>query len=166
MSKLLPVLLALIGLGAGAGAGYALKPAPEHGEEVHPPKAEDGHGTADSHAAPKHEETDPSVEFVKLNNQFVVPVVEDSRVAALVVLSVSLEVALGERANVYQMEPKIRDVFLRVLFDHANVGGFNGTFTATTNMTALRLALLESARRVMGPVVRDVLIIDIVRQDT
>jgi len=176
MSKILPLLLALFGLAAGAGAGYVLRPAPDQGAggthfgakgPDHAPKKNDGHGAADGdHGEDARDAGETSVEFVKLNNQFVVPVVEDARVAALVVLAVSLEVATGERANVYQMEPKIRDAFLSVLFDHANAGGFRGTFTASTNMTALRLALLESAQRVMGPVVQDVLIIDIVRQDS
>ena len=68
-------------------------------------------------------------EYVKLNNQFVVPVVEDGRVAAMVVLSLSLEVEAGNTEAVYQREPKLRDAFLQVLFDHANVGGFCGSFT-------------------------------------
>jgi len=160
MAKILPVLLALVGLAIGAGAGFMLKPdtAPTpHAEEAHDPPAEE-------HDTP--EAVDETVEFVKLNNQFVVPVVENDKVAALVVLSLSLEVTLGERANVYQLEPKFRDAFLRVMFDHANSGGFRGTFTASTNMTALRLALVEAARSIMGSDVRDVLIIDLVRQDT
>ncbi len=63
------------------------------------------------------------------------------------------------------MEPKLRDVFLRVLFDHANAGGFSGSFTKTTRMNTLRMGLLEAAQKALGPVVSDVLIVDVVRQD-
>ena len=62
--KLLPILLALVGLGIGTGAGLLLRPAAEeHASE----------GDAE-HAAPD-EEAEPEVppEYVKLNNQFVVP---------------------------------------------------------------------------------------------
>lgn len=58
-------------------------------------------------------------------------------------------------------------MFLRVLFDHANAGGFRGTFTDGSTLVALRRALLEAARSAMGAEgVLDVLITDIVRQDS
>ncbi|WP_372604662.1 flagellar basal body-associated FliL family protein [Actibacterium sp.] len=160
MKFILPLLLALIGLGVGAGAGMFLKPDADLAEDhATPPPKNDGHS---DHAEP----TEDTVEFVKLNNQFIVPVVENERVSALVVLSLSLEVDLDERARVYQLEPKLRDAFLSVMFDHANSGGFRGVFTASSNMSALRLALLEVAKKILGPQVHDVLIIDLVRQDT
>jgi len=163
MAKLFPLILAALGLAIGAGAGYALKPATDNNT---PTKATDTHDSA-SVSAPTAEPVAPdNVEYVKLNNQFVVPVMEQDRVTALVVLSLSLEVTLGERETVYQVEPKLRDAFLQVMFDHANAGGFKGVFTKSTNMSALRMALLETAQKILGPKVSDVLIIDMVRQDT
>lgn len=163
MRRLLPILLALIGLGAGAGAGLALRPAPDEHAEINPC------GDVDSHAEkePTPAADDPAAvrDYVKLNNQFVIPVVEDEMVYALVVLSLSLEVTTGGQELIYQREPKIRDAFLQVLFDHANSGGFDGAFTNGRNMTILRDALRESAKSTLGKVVTDVLIIDIVRQD-
>jgi len=168
MGKLLPVILALIGLGAGVGAGLALRPADipvaeaaavttdAHGETAAAPEAtpaETGHGEA------------TTSDFVKLNNQFIVPVVKDGDVRALVVLSLSLEVGPGETEAVYQLEPKLRDVFLQVMFDHANAGGFDGTFTTGPRMSALRQSLFEAARGVLGDMVSDVLITDMARQD-
>jgi hypothetical protein len=55
---------------------------------------------------------------------------------------------------------------LQVLFDHANSGGFNGSFTDGANLVLLRKALLEAALRIFGKDVTDVLIVDILRQDT
>lgn len=106
------------------------------------------------------------MEYVKLNNQFVVPVVTDKMVSALVIMSLSLEVGLGMTEKVYAAEPKIRDALLQVLFDHANAGGFEGAFTATANMEALRAALLEAVHGVLGSAVHQVLVSDIIRQDT
>jgi hypothetical protein len=164
---LLPLILALAGLGAGVGAGLFLKPeeAPEEaGEAV----AAEGHAAGEDAplGSEEHVEDGAGPEYVKLNNQFVVPVVQEGRVAAMVVLSLSLEVEAGNTEAVYQREPKLRDVFLQVLFDHANVGGFSGSFTDGSNLVILRTSLKEAAALVLGTTVRDVLITDIARQDS
>ena len=71
----------------------------------------------------------------------------------------------GAAAEVYKVEPKLRDEFLQVMFDHANSGGFSGTYTDGANLLLLRKALLESAKGVLKDLVSDVLIVEIVRQD-
>ena len=166
MGKILPIILALVGLGAGVGAGLALRPAPEPAAEpaqaAEPPPGE----AAPSEPAPGDPQAAAAPDYVKLNNQFVVPVIQDGSVAALVVLALSLELSSGGPELVYQREPKLRDAFLQVLFDHANTGGFDGNFTSGRNMQLLRSALLEAAQKVLGTSVTDVLIVDVVRQDT
>ncbi|MCL4762186.1 MAG: flagellar basal body-associated FliL family protein [Burkholderiales bacterium] len=174
MRRLLPVLLALLGLLAGGGAGFLFRPSPEAAAPAGPggePATEGGPAAeppakAVAEPAAADPEASPAHEYVKLNNQFVVPVVENDEVAALVILSISLEVAPGMTEQVYAREPRLRDSFLRVLFDHANAGGFGGPFTRSSNMDILRGALLEVARASLGAAVSDVLIIDIVRQDS
>lgn len=169
MGKLLPLILALVGTGAGVGAGVALRPEPQaeakaDGELAHPcGEAAEG---SEAGKGDKTSDPDAAVDYVKLNNQFVIPVVTEGAVSALVVLAMSLEVVEGSREAVFEREPKLRDAFLQVLFDHANAGGFNGAFTDSAPMKILRRALREAAHKVMGEAVRDVLIIDIVRQDT
>lgn len=165
MRKLIPIILALIGLAGGGAAGYFLRPPPEEAGLAEnpcgnvPQSAE--HGSEEAPA-----EGEPTSEYVKLNNQFVIPVVEQGRVASLVILSLSLEVKVGGTEKVYAAEPKLRDSLLQVLFDHANSGGFRGAFTETANLDDLRQTLLEAARQVLGSEVSGVLISDIVRQDT
>lgn len=150
MAKLLPLLLALIGLGAGIGAGIALRPAHDAAEATQKPS----------------EEAVPVTDFVKLNNQFVVPVVEEGRVVSLVIMSLSVEVSAGNTEAIYAREPKLRDMLLQVMFDHANAGGFKGVFTDGANLILLRKALLEATQNVMGDIAKDVLISDIARQDS
>lgn len=157
--KLLPGLLAMVGLAGGLGAGLLLRPAAEA------PAAEN----EDSHSAAPEDHTDADAtgsEYVKMNNQFVIPVLEGGRVSAMVVLSLSLDVTTGNTETVYQREPRLRDAFLQVMFDHANVGGFSGSFTDGSNLVTLRGSLKEAADMVLGPVVRRVLITDIARQDS
>ena len=101
-----------------------------------------------------------------MNNQFVVPIVADDRVAAMVVLALSIEVPSGMSDIVFRREPKLRDSFLQVLFDHANMGGFDGAFTSAEVLGRLRTALREVAEKDLGrDVARDILIVEIARQD-
>ena len=150
IAKLLPIILIVLGLLAGLGGGIALRPSGEQaaGEDT---------GT---------EQTPAVTEFVKLNNQFVIPVVEDGRVASLVIMSLSVEISVGNTEAIYAREPKLRDALLQVMFDHANAGGFKGVFTDGANLILLRKALLEVSQKVMGELVKDILISDISRQDS
>ncbi|MEL6839623.1 MAG: flagellar basal body-associated FliL family protein [Pseudomonadota bacterium] len=162
---LLPILLLLTGVGSGVGAGFAFKPEPVAGEDL----LADGHPCGDPDDVAKEDVSDEipeEREYAKLNNQFVVPILEDGRVAALVVMSLNVEVTVGGRTAIFAAEPKLRDGFLQVMFDHANIGGFSGNFTTGTNMRALRNELLRVAQDVAGNIVTDVLIIEIVRQDS
>lgn len=175
MARLVPLLLALLGLVAGGGAGFLLRPepAPPAAEAANPcgdatapvvtPPTEAGHGGGQDGG--HGDAASGGTDFVKINNQFVIPVVHDSDIAALVVMSLSLEVASGQTEAIYQREPKLRDVFLQVLFDHANAGGFDGVFTQLGRMDSLRAALTEVAQGAVGPQVVDVLITDLARQD-
>lgn len=148
MKKLLLPLIGLVALLAGAGGGYVLRP----------------HTAAE--AEPPPEETVVPPDYVKLNNQFVVPVLEKGQVVSMVILSLSLEVVPGTSERVYEIEPKLRDAFLQVLFDHSNAGGFRGSFTDGANLVLLRKALLEAAQAILTDKVSDVLIVEIVRQDS
>lgn len=150
--KLLPLVLALIGLGVGTAAGLFLRPTPEPD-----PAAEEVTAPVDPALVP---------DYVKLSNQFVVPLVEKERITAMVILTLSLEVTQGTSEQVYAREPKLRDAFLQLLFDHANTGGFRGSFTDAANLVILREGLREIAQKVLGDSVSDVLITDIVRQDS
>lgn len=161
--KLIPVVLALVGLGAGMGTGLVLRPSPEPAADQDAKSSEGDHATLAAEP-----ELDPAniPDYVKLNNQFIVPVLKDGRVVSMVIVSLSLEVAQGTTDSVFAREPKLRDAFLQVMFDHANTGGFRGSFTDAANLVVLRTALLEMAKTILGDTVSDVLIVDIVRQDS
>ena len=132
ISKLLPILLALVGLGIGVGAGIFLRPAHEPATE-HSGEGAVAEASGEPGAAPTEGAETPK-----------------------------------EHAGdaVYAREPKLRDALLQVLFDHANSGGFRGSFTDGANMILLRKALLEAAQSHVGEIVTGVLISDIARQDS
>lgn len=164
IKKLFPILLALVGLTAGVGGGMALRPDPEI-VSIDPCGDMETSSTHAENASTEEENVDSTYEYVKLSNQFVVPDLEDGRVAAMIVLSLSLETTTGAREAIFLREPKLRDAFLQVLFDHANTGGFKGAFTDSSTMTSLRNALTEIAQKTIGDEINDVLVVDIVRQD-
>jgi hypothetical protein len=156
---LIPVVLLLLGLGGGVGAGLLLS---------NPPPADI---VAETESTPEviDDPSGPSpsglTEFVRLNNQFVVPIVRNGTVRSLVVMSLTLEVDLGNNQTVFSQEPRLRDSFLQVMFAHANAGGFDGSFTQAVTMAPLRAALRDAARQALGAIAHDVLIVDITRQD-
>jgi len=169
LTKLLPLIFLIFGSGVGVSAGLYLAPEPLFIE------GESTNGNSHSGAKKTHASlTDPhgntvgslATEFVKMNNQFVIPVVENETIAALVVVSLNLETLVGNSEQVYAREPKLRDAFLRVLFDYANMGGFHGSFTSAQRLDLLRSTLLDVARKELGRDVIDVLIVEIIRQDT
>jgi len=167
MRLLLPILSILVGVGAGAGAGIFLGETEDKSCEVADCDTSAAKATATDRKAAEADATDDGelTEFVRLQNQFVIPVVRDELVRSLVVMSLSLEVTAAGVDSVYSREPKLRDAFLRVLFDHAHVGGFDGTFTESSRLSSLRVALLEAAQATLGAEVHDILITDIVRQE-
>ncbi|MEP2717377.1 flagellar basal body-associated FliL family protein [Pseudophaeobacter sp.] len=171
IAKLLPVILLIVGTGVGIGAGIMLAPAPE---------PEVAHSTGDNMGDDiDHAEEEPmeeveldedglpttNREYVKIDNQFVIPVVERDNLSSLVVIALSLEVKPGVGERIHILEPKLRDAFLQVLFDHANMGGFRGAFTRSDVLNPLRTALREAAQKELGSGVYDVLIVEISRQD-
>lgn len=173
MLRILPVLLVLLGLGAGVGAGLLLAPSPEVAGECVPEEGaecpeDQSQGAAQAAGQPAGV-GDPAqgdaVDYVRLNNQFVIPVIAGDGVSALVVISLTLEVTAGTNTLVFDREPRLRDAFLQVLFDFSYTGGFDGPFTQGANMATLRRALREKGQSIVGPEVRDVLIVDIVRQE-
>ena len=169
MKKLLPILLLLVGLGAGGGVGWVLRPATDHTPAAAAHGETEGHAAqaeSTGHDAPVYQPAPADTETVRLPNQFVVPVIVDGRVTSMVVIGLALDLASGHDFNLARDEPRLRAVFLQLLFDHANIGGFNGIFTSGEALLALRRTLIEAARREVGPEVHDVLITELLRQES
>ena len=163
---LVPLAALVVGLGIGAGGAILTKPAPPEDAAGASTGAEGTEGKAMAAGKPAPPRSpDEVTEFAPIGNQFVVPVLREGKVRALDLVSITLEVAEGSAGEVFSIEPRLRDAFLQVLFDHANAGGFDDRFTQADRMSLLRQALGEAAGRMLGPVLRNVLIVDIVRQE-
>lgn len=171
MKKLIPIILILVFAGAGVAAGLMLKPDEEMAiAEMGPcgddPNAHDQGKEATAQVSEKPKPLgDVTYDYVKLNNQFIVPMIKGDVVRSIAIVALSIEVKEGASDKVYAVEPRLRDSFLQALFDHASLGGFDGDFATTENLLRMRRSLKQSAVAVLGDVVNDVLVTDIARLD-
>lgn len=167
IKKLIPLVFAILGTGCGVVIGLLAMPSKEVDaqslEAENCLKVESGF-EENKKSSERGGETE-NREYVKLNNQFVVPIMGEKRVESLVVASLSIEISGGSTEEVYAKEPKLRDAFLQVMFNHANIGGFDGAFTSGQRMDVLRSALFDVAKKILENDVSDVLITEIARQD-
>ena len=101
-----------------------------------------------------------------MDKPFVVPIFKDDKVTAMVVVSLALETEAASASKIEGLKPRLRDSFLKVMFRHANSGGFDGSFTGGRKMEDLKSALRAAAKEVLHEKpVGEVLITEIARQD-
>ncbi|MFV0292523.1 MAG: hypothetical protein ACK5II_04615 [Paracoccus sp. (in: a-proteobacteria)] len=184
--KLLPVLALLLVVTAGLLGGEYLRP--EGGKNDISASAHDGQTdeTADGnddHAASKVAgdagwdpgDTKPDgkedakgqsagVAHYRFPSQFFVPVMRGDQLNGMMVLTLTVEMPAALEEDVYKLEFRLRDAFLRTLLIQANTGGFDGNYTTEPRMRRLREALMKTADEVSDGIVTDVLIEDIARQ--
>ena len=149
MAKILPILLMLLGLPGAWGAGFCCAPRPprSRAKSLRPPPIEA-----------------PVTDLYELEGQFLVPLSRMGASAPSWSSNWRWRLTMPPALTVADKEPLLRDRMLQILFDHANIGGFEGMFTANNNMALLRKSLLEAATQVMGDdVVFEVLITNILR---
>ena len=160
LKKLLPLFGLLLGLAGGGGAALVLAPA-----EKPDPVAEDADAAHEDEPTSDHAEAPQNTEIVKLPNQFVVPVILQNRVRAMVILSVALEVESGAADRVRTLEPKLRDTFLAELFNLAALDGFKDQLITRETLDLVKVALTERSKSILGLDHVTVLITDMARQD-
>lgn len=164
MKLLIPLLLALAGLAAGAGAGWYMRPPPPPAASAAPENGAEGAAGMAHAATPRPEST--SSETLPMTGQFLVPLVAGGGMHAVVVIGLALELPTDHGVTLSRHEARLRAGFLQALFDHANLGGFEGVFTSGENLLNLRRRLRDIAREELGDTVRDVLITELMRQES
>jgi hypothetical protein len=133
-----------------------------HGDDAKGKKAKPsskGHGSKDDYAE------SGDTEYVKFKRQFVVPVVKNQSVDALILINLGLEVPAKRQDDVFRMEPRFRDAFIRELLQLSDRGYFDEELTSPATYEVLRETLARAAKEIDKEGVKDVLILDLTRQD-
>jgi len=123
MKKIIvPILLLGLGTGAGIGAAIFLKEEPVAQDQAHAVDCVAPQNTQELEEMLTEPDPDDvvSAEYVTLDNQFVVPIVKDDKIDALIVLTVNIEVPAGGKDIVTLAEPKLRDK-ISVIFLTASI---------------------------------------------
>ncbi len=168
MKKILPILLVLIGIGGGGAAGFFLKPAPPEpdSDEAMGEASGQGEGVDTLHGGGDADAAEPAERsFVKIGRQTIIPVVEGGETRALMLFELAVDVPAARSDDVHEMEPRLRDAFLRELFKMAYTGAFLTNFTDDRVIEELRRNLTRAAQRHLGKDATEVLILDVMRQE-
>lgn len=106
-----------------------------------------------------------SSDYMKFKRQFVVPVMKDQAVEALVLLNLGLDIEESKRDEIFRKEPRFRDAFIRELLQLSDDGYFNAEMTSPDTYEVVREALYRAAKSIQDKGINDVLILDFSRQD-
>jgi flagellar FliL protein len=187
MQKIIALAIVLAGIGGGLALGVALRPgdAPDGqdgvttraggqggedsaenaaGNDAAEPVGADSGNERNSEAGGDGE-AGADREYIKAGRQIVVPVVNKGETKALMMFDLAIGVPRTMAGRTSAAEPRLRDAFLRVLFEMSYTGAFSSTYTDERVVDELRGKLLAAARRVVGDAVGEVLILDILRQE-
>lgn len=182
MKKLIfPILLILVVIGGAVGGDFLKTRANASHVEAHAdassePRKKAGQGDVSNKKKKEgHEKsgkqkeglpyTSETEQYLKFKRQFVVPVMLDGRIDALVIMNLNLVLGSDAPANAYSLEPKLRDALTRELLNLSNQGVFGEGLTSAKNYEVVRKTLLSASQSVMPDGVKDILILDIARQE-
>jgi len=139
----------------------------DEGGDSHGKKKSGGHGEESSggHGDEGGYGNSGETDFIKFKRQFVVPVLKDDAVEALILINLGLEVPANERDNMFRLEPRFRDAFIRELLQLSDDGYFDQELTSPDTYEVLRETLARAAGDISEGGVKDILILDLSRQD-
>ena len=188
MQKTMALVLLLGGIGGGLALGVVMRPgdAPR-GQDVavtgRGSSSDEGQGAEDSAGDDATEpvgaesgnerysesggegEARADREYVRIGRQIIIPVVNKGETQALMLFDLAIAVPRIMAERTQAAEPRLRDAFLRVLFEMSYTGAFSSTYTDERVVDELRGKLRAAARRLVGDAVDEVLILDIMRQE-
>ena len=182
MKQLVPLAVAAVFIaGGGAGALFlkgglggtaeasSASDGGGHGESAksdgHGAKAEKGgHGEAKGghggDAAASGEIT-----YYRFSREFVIPIIENGKVDALVILNLNLEVDSALSQQLFSMEPKLRDNIMTTLIKLSADDRTLHSITDVENYETLRSMILTNLQSAVPHGIENVLILDMAKQE-
>ncbi|PHS37761.1 MAG: hypothetical protein COA91_09375 [Robiginitomaculum sp.] len=105
------------------------------------------------------------ITYMKFKRQFVIPIMDKGKIKSLVILNINLELDKSAPQSAYTLEPKLRDAIMRELLALSHAGAFSDDLTSAETYDKLRSSLLDASQAVLKKGVKNVLILDLMRQD-
>ena len=133
---------------------------PEKSGHDAPAPKKNAHGEKSHGSAPSSD-----VDYFKFSREFVVPIIRDGKVASLIILNINLEVDGSLTDELFSLEPKIRDNIMTTLIQLSNDGSTLVAISDVQNYESIRATLLMNLGKVVPSGIRNVLIVDMGKQD-
>lgn len=173
MKLIITSIVAIIFVALGSFAGVMLKPAVE--VSAAPSSAEAGKEEGDypkekKDAKKKGGDYDKGSSsgdsaYYKFSREFVVPIMRDGQVKSLVILHISLETDSSTSDALFSEEPKLRDNIMTTLIGLSNDGRTLEDLTDINNYETMRSLILMNLKDAIAPGIKNVLIVDVAKQD-
>lgn len=195
MKFILPSIVAAVGVLAGTFGGNMLRGSPAedvahvsdeetHGSDEsgkkddHGSGKDGGHGGKDEKGKKEKGKKDKKgsgghgsdgssgdVSYFKFSREFVVPIMSEGSVRALVILHIQLEVDSEISSSLFSMEPKLRDNIMSTLIGISHDGKLFDNLTDPESYESIRALILENLQKVKSEGIDNILIVDLARQD-
>ena len=170
MKLIITSIVAIIFVALGSFAGVMLKPAvevsatPSSEEAGSEGKAEKKDAKKKSDSYDKAASSGDSA-YYKFSREFVVPIMRDGQVKSLVILHISLETDSATSDELFSEEPKVRDNIMTTLIGLSNDGRTLEDLTNINHYETMRSMILMNLKDAIAPGIRNVLIVDVAKQD-
>lgn len=103
--------------------------------------------------------------YYKFSREFVVPIMRGGQVKSLVILHISLETDSATAERLFSEEPKLRDNIMTTLIELSNDGRTLVEVTDVNNYETIRALILMNLKDAIDDGIRNVLIVDVAKQD-
>lgn len=107
---------------------------------------------------------DGQLSYFEFRREFIVPVLSDGRVDALVIININLEVEPSLSEKLFNMEPKLRDNIMTSLVGLSSESYIFKNITDVQNYETIRSVVLANLRAEVASEIRNVLIMDVAKQ--
>ena len=167
MKLILTSIVAIIFVALGSFAAVVLKP-PVQVSASPAGEAVEGAASAEKKSSEKKAEKPSSSgdsAYYKFSREFVVPIMRGGQVKSLVILHISLETDEQTSDDLFSEEPKLRDNIMTTLIELSNDGRTLEELTNVSNYETMRSMVLMNLQSSVSEGIKNVLIVDVAKQE-
>ncbi len=167
MKLILTSIVAIIFVALGSFAAVVLKPPVEVAASPAGEYAEGDAKPEKKKAESKAEKPSSSGDsaYYKFSREFVVPIMRGGQVKSLVILHISLETDEQTSDDLFSEEPKLRDNIMTTLIELSNDGRTLEELTNVSNYETMRSMVLMNLQTSVSDGIKNVLIVDVAKQE-